>query len=125
MSQSMGKRIISVDDDKIQHFLIKKRIQFIEPSAEIFSFENPHLALEWLAENPSDLIFMDLNFPEISGWDLLVKIGELSDSPVVVLTGNIGSEEIEKMKIFPQAIRLFEKPISNNHLTEVFQFLNF
>ncbi|WP_296702210.1 response regulator [Algoriphagus sp.] len=121
----MNKRIISIDDDKIQHFLIKKRIQFIQPSAEFFPFENPLLALEWLSENPSDLIFMDLNFPEISGWDLLEKLGEISDSPVVVLTGNIGPEEIEKIKIFPQAIRLFEKPISNDHLSEIFQFLNF
>ncbi|MEN2281071.1 response regulator [Algoriphagus sp. SE2] len=121
----MSKRIISIDDDKIQHFLIKKRIQFVDPSTEIFSFENPESALEWLVENPSDLIFMDLNFPEISGWDLIVKIGEISNSPVVILTGNIGHEEIEKMKAFPQAIRLIEKPISNENLIEIFQFLNF
>ena len=125
MMRSMNKRIISIDDDKIQHFLIKKRIQFIEPSAEFFSFESPQLALEWLGENSSDLIFMDLNFPELSGWDLLLKLGDVSDSPVVILTANIGPEEIEKMKISPQAIRLFEKPISNDHLKEIFQLLKF
>ena len=121
----MHKRIISIDDDKIQHFLIKKRIQFIEPLIDIVSFENPQNALDWLGENSADLIFMDLNFPELSGWDLLVKIGEISNSPVVVLTGNIGPEEIKKMESFPQALKLFEKPISNDHLSEIFQLLKF
>lgn len=125
MTNSMHKRIISIDDDKIQHFLIKKRIQLIEPSLEIVPFENPQNALDWLGENSADLIFMDLNFPELSGWDLLIKIVEISNSPVVVLTGNIGPEEIKKMEVFPQAIKLFEKPISNDHLSEIFQLLKF
>jgi DNA-binding NtrC family response regulator len=125
MTNSMNKRIISIDDDKIQHFLIKKRIQIIEPSIEIFPFEDPLIALDWLKENSIDLIFIDLNFPNFSGWDLLVKIGEISNSPVVVLTGNIGSDEVKKMEDFPQAIRLFEKPISNDHLAEIFQLLDF
>lgn len=125
MTNSMNKRIISIDDDKIQHFLIKKRIQIIEPSIEIFPFEDPRIALDWLKENPIDLIFIDLNYPDFSGWDLLVKIGEISNSPVVVLTGNIGPDEVKKMEDFPQAIRLFEKPISNDHLGEIFQLLDF
>jgi len=118
-------RIVSIDDDKIQHFLIRKRIQLFDPSYQFFAFENPQSALDWLDETTVDLIFIDLNFPEISGWDLLMKLGKISDCPVVVLTGNIGSEEIEKMKGFPQAIRIFEKPISNDHLSEVFNLLNF
>ncbi len=121
----MNKRIISIDDDRIQHFLIKKRIQLIDSTIEIFPFENPENALEWLSENSADLIFMDLNYPDISGWELLDKLGEISNSPVVVLTGNVGLEEVNKMESFPQAIRLFEKPISSEHLSEVFQFLKF
>lgn len=116
-------RIVSIDDDKIQHILLKKRVLLIDSSAQVFPFEEPTSAMDFLSSNKTDLIFLDLNFPGISGWDLLQKLKEITDAPVVVLTGNISREEQEKISEFPQAIRLLEKPISNDHLSEIFEFL--
>ena len=116
-------RIVSIDDDKIQHILLKKRVLLIDSSAQVFPFEEPGSAMDFLSSNQTDLIFLDLNFPGISGWDLLQKLKEITDAPVVVLTGNISREEQEKISEFPQAIRLLEKPISNDHLSEIFEFL--
>ncbi|MBB6327445.1 CheY-like chemotaxis protein [Algoriphagus iocasae] len=116
-------RIVSIDDDKIQHILLKKRVLLIDSSAQVFPFEEPTSAMDFLGSNKTDLIFLDLNFPGISGWDLLQKLKEITDAPVVVLTGNISREEQEKISEFPQAIRLLEKPISNDHLSEIFEFL--
>ncbi|MBN3518518.1 response regulator [Algoriphagus lutimaris] len=124
MNNTISKRIASIDDDKIQHILVKKRMQLIDPTVEIFPFDDPENALEWLENNSVDLIFMDLNFPGLSGWDLLQKIREVSQAPVIVLTGNIGPFEREKIEAFPQAIRLFEKPISSVQVNDVFQYLN-
>ena len=116
-------RIVSIDDDKIQHILLKKRVLIIDSSAKVFPFEEPESAMDFLSANKTDLIFLDLNFPGISGWDLLQKLQEITDAPVVVLTGNISRDEQEKITEFPQAIRLLEKPISNDHLSEIFEFL--
>lgn len=124
MNNPVSKRIASIDDDKIQHILVKKRMQLIDPSVEIFPFDDPDHALEWLGNNSVDLIFMDLNFPGLSGWDLLQKIREVSQAPVIVLTGNIGPFEREKIEAYPQAIRLFEKPISSVQVNDVFEYLN-
>lgn len=124
MNNPISKRIASIDDDKIQHILVKKRMQLIDPTVEIFPFDEPQDALDWLQDNTVDLIFMDLNFPGLSGWDLLQKIREVSQAPVIVLTGNIGPFEREKIEAFPQAIRLFEKPISSVHVDDVFHYLN-
>ncbi|MBN3583229.1 response regulator [Algoriphagus aestuarii] len=117
-------RIVSIDDDKIQHILLKKRVALINPSAQVSSFEEPESAMDFLGKNKVELIFLDLNFPGISGWDLLRKLKEFTDAPVVVLSGNISREEQEKIVEFPQAIRLLEKPISNEQLSDIFNFLN-
>lgn len=124
MTDSISRRIVCIDDDKIQHILIKKRLLNVDSTLEIIPFEEPLKTLDWLKENSADLIFMDLNFPGLSGWDLLEKIKEISSTPVVVLTGNIGNEERAKREEFPQAIRLLEKPISSSQIEEIFHFLD-
>ncbi|WP_373399419.1 hypothetical protein V8V91_06800 [Algoriphagus halophilus] len=43
---------------------------------------------------------------------------------MIVLTGNIGPFEREKIEAYPQAIRLFEKPISSVQVNDVFEYLN-
>ena len=123
MDQGSTLKIISIDDDKIQHILVKKRMLQADSSVQLFPFDEPQNALDWLQENTADLILMDLNFPGLSGWDLLQEIGKISKIPVVVLTGNISPYELEKMKDFPQAIRLFEKPISTEQIADILNYL--
>lgn len=57
-------------------------------------------ALDMLAHYKFDLIFMDLNLPDMSGIDITKKIRNLSHSekssiPIVALTGNTNKEDID------------------------------
>jgi DNA-binding response OmpR family regulator len=49
----------------------------------------------FFAHRPS-LVLLDLGIPEPDGWELLGRIRELSDTPVIVLTGQGG--ELEKVQ---------------------------
>lgn len=119
MAVGSNLKVVSIDDDRIQHILVKKRMQMVDPTIETISFDEPQNALEWLAENKAHLILMDLNFPELSGWELLLEIQKITETPVVILTGNISSFELQKKEEYPQVIRLLEKPISASHIEEI------
>jgi DNA-binding response OmpR family regulator len=49
----------------------------------------------FFADRPA-LVLLDLGIPEPDGWELLGRIRELSDTPVIVLTGEVG--ELEKVQ---------------------------
>ena len=119
MAVGSNLKVVSIDDDRIQHILVKKRMQMVDPTIETISFDEPQNALEWLAENKAHLILMDLNFPELSGWELLLEIQKITETPVVILTGNISSFELQKKEEYPQVLRLLEKPISASHIEEI------
>ncbi|EAZ79591.1 response regulator [Algoriphagus machipongonensis] len=119
MAVGSNLKVVSIDDDRIQHILVKKRMQMVDPTIETISFDEPQNALEWLAENKAHLILMDLNFPELSGWELLLEIQKITETPLVILTGNISPFELQKKEEYPQVIRLLEKPISASHIEEI------
>lgn len=119
MAVGSSLKVVSIDDDRIQHILVKKRMKMVDPTIETISFDEPQNALEWLAENKAHLILMDLNFPELSGWELLLEIQKITETPVVILTGNISSFELQEKEEYPQVLRLLEKPISASHIEEI------
>ena len=72
-----------VDDEPYARDLIEGYIRqtpFLELAA---SFSNPFKALTYLATNPVDLLFLDINMPELSGMQLLKS---LPSAPRVVFT---------------------------------------
>ncbi|MCB9327034.1 MAG: response regulator transcription factor [Lewinellaceae bacterium] len=76
-------RAILVDDEPNALELLELyigRIPFVDCVA---AFRNPLQALEFLHQNPVDIIFLDINMPQLSGISFLET---LEDRPHVVLT---------------------------------------
>jgi two-component system chemotaxis response regulator CheY len=75
--------IFVVDDDKIQHFIIKKLLEKNNIQTNASFFENGQDALNDLQlklnqnENLPDLIFLDVNMPVLDGWQFLEKFNEI------------------------------------------------
>lgn len=72
-----------IDDEPLARKLIETHISKMPQLVNIGSFPNALEALKALRENPVDLLFLDVQMPELSGLDLL-KI--LSNPPKVILT---------------------------------------
>ena len=72
------KRIkcIVVDDEPLAVSLLGSYVEKIPFFELIFSTENPIEALEYIQKNDADLIFLDIQMPELSGINFMKIVGD-------------------------------------------------
>ena len=99
--------IVMVEDDEGHARLIEKNIRRAGISNAIKHFLDGHTALAYLFEAPEGpalngpaLILLDLNLPDMSGTDILVRIkaddSPLRRTPVVILTTTDDAREVQR-----------------------------
>lgn len=86
-ADSMQRTILTVDDELINHKLIKK-IMLDEPMYKIVSVRSGREAVEILDKQHFDLIMLDLMMPDMDGLETLKQIRKKHQTPVVLMTGD-------------------------------------
>ncbi len=84
-----GKAKIFVVDD-VQEALTILRLLLLRSGYEVFAFNNSIEAYEVAALNPPDMFLLDVNMPEINGYELccmLKRVPGLKEIPVIFLSG--------------------------------------
>jgi two-component system, response regulator PdtaR len=113
-------RIIFVDDDTIQHMINRKNLMRIKPDIELFFFHNPYKALEWIDGNEADLLILDVNMPEMTGWDFLNLLKEKGKSiEVKMLTSSMDPSDIEMSLNYSIVSGFLIKPLKNEIMAEI------
>ncbi|MFY8021518.1 MAG: response regulator [Bacteroidia bacterium] len=107
-------KVILVDDDPINNLVTKRLLQRINPQMEIMDFTNSVSALEYLKSSRFDLILLDINMPEMNGWDFLKELESAGNkTPVLILSSSIDPHDHLK-SIQHQSVRGFlRKPLLN------------
>jgi CheY-like chemotaxis protein len=115
-----------VDDDEMvvylqQAFLVKSGIS-LDPLIAYSGGE----ALEYIKsiseDNPHILLFLDINMPDMSGWEVLDEINERSLAEriyVVIITSSVNKSDKEKAGTYKNIIAYFEKPININDFKKI------
>ncbi|MBT3251348.1 MAG: response regulator [Candidatus Marinimicrobia bacterium] len=81
-----NKRILVVDDEKLIVEYVSMGLEM--EGYEVISFTEPKKAVEYLRNNPIDLVLTDLKMPEISGLDIVQVVSESQvDAEVIIFTG--------------------------------------
>lgn len=109
------KHILVVDDSKTNLAVTKSAL---EGNYKVTAVTAGVQALKFLEKNGCDLILLDINMPEMDGFEVLAKIkaGEhTKDIPVVFLTGGNDAEEWSRC-IDRGAMDIMEKPFVKNVL---------
>nr|WP_321497955.1 response regulator [uncultured Methanolobus sp.] len=101
-SKHEGKyRILIAEDNETNMLLTFTIVSKILPNAEIYKAKNGSEAVELFAEERPDLILMDIQMPEISGYDATTMIRDLENAtgthtPIIALTAGTFRGEKEK-----------------------------
>lgn len=98
---------IAIDDEPIALDVVKShssKVTFIELAA---TFTNAFDAITFLQKNKTDLIFLDIKMPDISGIDFL---NSLSNPPMVIFTTAYSEHAVKSFEL--DAIDYLLKPFS-------------
>lgn len=121
---------ITVDDDPISQFISKKVIRKMEPKATVHDFTAPRKALNFINEAnievlPSPVILLlDINMPEMNGWDFLKQFHELEEAvkekfTIFMLSSSIDNRDIRKAEVNPYVEDYLVKPLEAHHLKSI------
>jgi len=115
------KTIYLVDDDFIYLSFTSKILINLFPGAMVRSFSGGAEALRNLDRDKPDVIFLDINMPEMDAWGFLDAIrGTTVEFDVYVVSSSIEPRDVERANKEPLVRRFLEKPLGRNQLERVF-----
>ncbi|MBC7381685.1 MAG: response regulator [Bacteroidia bacterium] len=107
------KKVLLIDDDPINNFVNKKLIQRLTDDIDITEFLTAEDALIYLNENNPDMIFLDINMPEMDGWGFLEAYQQMKEqSPVIILTTSIDPADRIRSESYKFVEGFFIKPLN-------------
>ncbi len=86
--------IVICDDDPNQRDSIRVCFEISATNNHFSEFELGSDALDYLKQNSTDLIFLDMGLPDISGIEVLKQLRTYTDAPVIVVSGNDTTESV-------------------------------
>lgn len=93
-------KVVYIDDEP--ELLELFADDFASESVEVRTFSNAKAAIEDIAKDPPDLVFIDLQLPDANGEEIAKALDP--GIPKVLMTGNLGYQEN------PSFIRILSKP---------------
>lgn len=102
----MALKCIAIDDEPLALELIKNYVAWFPALQLVNTFEDAISGAEYLRNNPIDLLFIDINMPDITGIDL---VRSLTVKPMVIFTTAYKNFAFEGFEL--EAIDYLLKPI--------------
>src|SRR6201989_831610 len=94
MSAMEGARVLVIDDDETIRAVVRRLVEFA--GASVTEVETGEDGLRALYVERPDLVVLDIDLPGLDGWQVLERIRQLTDVPVVMLSGH--ADELEKVR---------------------------
>lgn len=122
----MGYRILIVDDSPVMRRIVARSVEMTGLDiASVQHAENGRQALELIAHEPFDVVFADINMPEMSGMEMvetLASTGVMPAQAVVILSTERSEERIARLRSL--GVRAYlKKPFKPEDLKKVINAL--
>jgi CheY-like chemotaxis protein len=123
--------VMLVDDSSIDNFVNKKIIGRYGFATEVITFTKSKDALGHLGkindgdrESIPSILFLDLDMPEIDGFEFLEAVDLLPDHikkslNIVILTSSINPADVVRCNKHESVLTFFHKPLVKNNLDEL------
>ncbi|MGK6351773.1 response regulator [Parapedobacter sp. DT-150] len=119
----MEHRVLVIDDDDMFNLMAKVLLREAGITDRPTICTNGHEALALLRQQaPAGreiLLFLDINMPSMSGWEVLEAIQELPHHRhihVVIVTSSVDKADRAHALLYEQVIDYLIKPITREHL---------
>jgi two-component system KDP operon response regulator KdpE len=106
-------KILVVDDDRTLLRFLKQYLE--QEDYQVITVDRGQKGLRVLYQERPDLVVLDVMMPGMDGWEVCVRIRELSEIPIIMLTAK--SSEIDKLRGFKLGVDDYvTKPFSLEEL---------
>ena len=87
----MGNKILVIDDEPAFLKLVDQVLT--NQGYDVLKASNGQEGLRLLFDQRPDIVILDVVMPRMDGWQTCQRIREISDTPIIMLTGNQKAEE--------------------------------
>ncbi len=119
---AIDKSFLVVDDSSTMRQLIIMTLKKLGVSS-IIDAPNGAVALEKLASNKVDIVFTDIDMPEMNGLEFIEKARPMYSSLPIVILSTHGNDEMRDKGLKLGANHYLTKPLSGTAVTDVLESL--
>jgi CheY-like chemotaxis protein len=114
--------IVLIDDDPISTFVTEKLIsRNVKEPCQFFKYQSAKRALEEIQDIRPNYLFLDLNMPEMNGWDFLDKFNPSSeDAQIYILSSSVDERDINKASQYSFVKDYLSKPLIKKYIKSIF-----
>jgi DNA-binding response OmpR family regulator len=107
-------KVLIIEDDRNIINAIKVAFEFRWPEAVLIDSTTGAKAVSLLRQESPDIVILDLNLPDIGGFEVLQEIRKFSQVPVIILT--VRSEDEDMLKGLESG--------ADDYITKPFNYMN-
>lgn len=132
-SDMVFKNIMVVDDNPIDRYIAEKTIRKYHFAENILQMPSAVEALTYLSEGETnnvipEIILLDINMPEINGFEFLDKYAQLPESirrniTVFMLSTSLNEDDINTAEQNPFVEKFLNKPLNEETLHTIKQII--
>jgi two-component system, NarL family, nitrate/nitrite response regulator NarL len=124
----MVETTVLIDDSDIDLFIQRRFLEVYNFSKKLISYKSAEEALNWLrsinGEAPPDVIFLDLNMPNVDGFGFLENFNQLPQrildkSRIVVLTSSNSQKDRDQAFHYKNVISFVTKPLKQADIEDL------
>ena len=114
----LPKEVLIIDDDPVSTYLSEELLLDHFNTLKIHKFSSGKDCIEYLKNKKDEaIILLDLNMPEMNGWEFLKSYREIGiNDPVILLTSSINDDDRNRAK--QENIYFLNKPIDPSFLDQ-------
>ena len=114
--------IVLIDDDPISTFVTEKLIaKNVKEPCQFYKYQSAKRALEEIQTIKPHYLFLDLNMPEMTGWDFLDKFNSNhQESQIYILSSSVDERDITKASQYSMVKDYLSKPLIKKYIKNIF-----